>query len=138
MTVEQFLQDHGAFALTVILSAAASFVVFRGIFWRIILIDKPWDIRDAQAILALNAMISFVLGVFVSTIAYVQHEKGLLFAAQATFFVSAIVPVLYLICTLTGRASRISVQAMDRIFATKLGSLTEGNNNNNNNNNNKQ
>lgn len=129
MSVEHFLQDHVAFALTVILSVATSFVVFRGIFWRIILLNKPWDIRDAQALLALNGMFSFVLGVFISTVEYIQHDGGLVFAALATFFISAIIPVIYLICTLTGRASRISVQAMDRIFARKLGSLTEDNNN---------
>lgn len=125
MTIESIIRDYGPYAITAALSTAISFIVFRGVFWRVLLLRRPWeDIRDAEALLALNAMLSIIIGIAASAAIYFKEGYGLVLVAGINFFISMIIPIIFLIGHLIDKAATISVTKIDNMFARKLGTLT--------------
>lgn len=126
MSIESVFSDYGPYTITAALSTAVSFVVFRGVFWRVLLLRRPWeDLRDAEALLALNAMLSIVIGIAASAAIYFKEGYGLVFVGGINFFISMIIPIVFLIGHLIDRAATISVTNIDNMFARKFGSLTD-------------
>jgi hypothetical protein len=126
MNIESIVSDYGPYTITTALSTALSFVVFRGVFWRVLLLRRPWeDLRDAEALLALNAMLSIVIGIAASAAIYFKEGYGLVFVGGINFFISMIIPIVFLIGHLIARAATISVTNIDNMFAHKFGSLTD-------------